>query len=253
MNAVCVIPARLNSYRFQGKSLRLIHGLPMIEHVYRRAKLATLLDEVYVTTPDQEIIETVQAFGGACLPTTDDVRRASDRVAQAAMNMDYDIIVNLQGDEPLVMPEMLDQAVSVAMDDPTLQCVNVVYHADHESARDENEVKVVTDSDDFMMYASREPIPARWLGDKQFLHKIWVGITVFTRDSLKLYASLPSTPLEIIESIDMLRFLEHKVLIKVLTDSQKTQSVDAPEDIAKVEALMLKDAHFPTYSSVATQ
>lgn len=248
MKAVCIIPARLGSYRFPKKPLQPICGLPMIEHVHKRAEMSTLIDEVYVATPDQEIIEVAKSFGGAYLRTTDDVRRASDRVAQAAIDLDHDIIVNLQGDEPLVMPGMLDRAVQTILDDPTLRCVNVVYLADYEHARDENEVKVVTDADDFMMYLSREPVPARWLGDKEFSYKIWVGITVFTRASLELYDSLPSTPLEIIESIDMLRFLEHKVPIKVLTDNKPTQSVDAPEDVRKVEALMLEDELFPAYS-----
>ena len=248
MGTVCLIPSRLNSYRFPRKALHPIRGLPMIEHVYKRAQRATLIDEVYVTTPDQEIINAVEGFGGACVRTTDDVRRASDRVAQAAAGLDADIIINLQGDEPLVMPTMLDRAVKAMMDDSTLQCVNVAYLADYEQAKDENEVKVVADGDDGMMYVSREPIPARWLGDKAFQYKIWVGITVFTKASLDLYASLPSTPLEIIESIDMLRFLEHNVPIRVLTDDRKTQSVDSPEDIGAVEALMADDELFLQYS-----
>ena len=241
MSTACIIPARLNAYRFPRKALHPICGLPMIEHVYKRAQRSTLIDEVYVATPDQEIMDAVSAFGGRCLMTTDDVRRASDRVAQAADSLDHDVIVNLQGDEPLVMPATLDRAVQTIVADPSLQCINVVYHSDHEHARDENEVKVVTDADDFIMYVSREPIPARWLGDKVFSHKIWVGITVFTRASLELYASLPSTPLEIIESVDMLRFLEHRVPIKVITDPQRTQSVDSPADIATVEALAAGD------------
>lgn len=248
--AACIIPARLGSYRFPGKSLHPICGLPMIEHVYKRATFSKLIDQVYVATPDQEIADAVRAFGGACLMTTDDVRRASDRVAQAATGLGYDIIVNLQGDEPLIRPAMLDRAVQSMMDDPPLQCVNVVYLAGYEQAKDENEVKVVTDSQDTMMYLSREPIPAKWLGDKQFDYKIWVGITVFSQASLELYASLPSTPLEVIESVDMLRFLEHKVPIKVLTDDEQTQSVDSPDDIRKVEALMLRDALAPKYCTV---
>lgn len=247
-----MIPARLNSYRFPGKALHLISGMPMIEHVYKRAKLSTLIDHVYVTTPDQEIIEVVEGFGGDWIRTTDDVRRASDRVAQAARDMDCDIIVNLQGDEPLVMPAMLDKAINCIMGDSSIQCVNVVYHSNYDQARDENEVKVVVDSKQNMLYLSREPIPAKWLGDKVFHYKIWIGITVFTKTSLDLYADLPSTPLEIIESIDMIRFLEHNVPIKVLTDDSKTQSVDSPEDIAKVETLMKTDSHFPTYSIMET-
>ena len=126
-----MIPAGLNSYRFPAKALEPICGLPMIEHVYKRAMLSTLIDEVYGTTPDQEIIDVVEDFGGASIKTTDDVRRASDRVAQATSNLNCDIVANLQGDEPLVMPAMLDRAVRFMMDDSTVKCVNVVYRSDY--------------------------------------------------------------------------------------------------------------------------
>ena len=245
--AVCIIPARLGSYRFPGKALHPIYGLPMIEHVYKRATLASQIDQVYVATPNEEIVDAVDRFGGAYIRTTDDVRRGSDRVAQAVAGLGYEIVVNLQGDEPLVRPDTLDRAVRSLAENPELQCVNVVYLADHQHAEDENEVKVVTDSHDFMMYLSREPIPAKWFGDKEFKHKICLGLMVFSKASLELYASLPSTPLEIIESIDQLRFLEHQIPIKVLTDNKETHSVDSPDDIAKVEALMLHDEVARTY------
>ena len=123
---ICIIPARLGSYRFKDKPFADICGKSMLEHVYKRAEMCEMLNEVYVATPNLEIVEHVEAFGGNAIMTTDDVRRASDRVAQASAKIDEaDIIVNLQGDEPLVFPEMIEMAIQPLLDDPSLSCVNL--------------------------------------------------------------------------------------------------------------------------------
>jgi len=239
---VCIIPARLGSYRFPTKPFVDLCGKSMLEHVYKRAKLCELLDEVYVATPNQEIVDHVEAFGGKALMTSDDVRRASDRVAQAAeMIESADIIVNLQGDEPLVFPDMIAKAIQPLLDDPSLSCVNLAKRVNYEEAKNVHEVKVVFDENNEALYFSREPIPSKFMGDKDFPYYIEVCVFPFTNKSLKEFTNLPSTKLEIIESIDMLRFLEHGHRIKIVETDYETYSIDMPEDVEVVRRVMEKD------------
>jgi len=242
MRIVCIIPARLGSYRFKDKPFANICGKSMLEHVYKRASLCKMLDEVYVATPNQEIVDHVNAFGGRAIMTSDDVRRASDRIAEAANKIEKaDIIVNLQGDEPLVFPEMIEMAIQPLLDDPTISCVNLVKRVDFEEAKNIHEVKVVFDENNNALYFSREPIPSKFMGDKKFPYYIEVCVFPFTYKSLMEYTSLPSTQLEDIESIDMLRFLGHGHKIKIVETNYATYSVDIPEDLIIVKKLMETD------------
>jgi 3-deoxy-manno-octulosonate cytidylyltransferase (CMP-KDO synthetase) len=239
---VCIIPARLGSYRFRDKPFVDICGKSMLEHVYKRAALCDMLDEVYVATPNQEIVDHVENFGGKAIMTTDDVRRASDRVAQAAEKIESaDIIVNLQGDEPLVFPEMIKMAIQPLIDDPSLSCVNLAKRVDFDEAKNIHEVKVVCDDQGNAMYFSREPIPSKFMGDKEIPYLIEVCVFPFTKKSLKEFASLPSTQHEIYESIDMLRFLEHGHKIRIVETDYETYSVDVPADLEKVIEVMEND------------
>lgn len=239
---VCIIPARLGSYRFPTKSFVDICGKSMLEHVYKRAKLCKMLNEVYVATPNQEIMDHVEGFGGKAIMTTDDVRRASDRVAQAAEKIEAaDIIVNLQGDEPLVFPEMIEMAIQPLIDDPSLSCVNLVKKVTYEEANNIHEVKVVFNENNEALYFSREPIPSKFMGDKDFPYYIEVCVFPFTSKSLKEFTNLNTTKLEIIESIDMLRFLEHGHRIKIVETDYETYSVDVPSDLEKVREVMKND------------
>lgn len=246
MKSVCIIPARLNSYRFQRKPLALIAGHTMIEHVYRRAALCSDFDEVYLATPDEELRNHVEGFGGKVIMTENACRRASDRVAIAVKSLDYqpDIIVNLQGDEALIRPETLSEVVKAVRTTPDASCVNVVRKSNLEESKDQNECKVVFDSAHYAMYMSREAIPSIWLGDKVFPYYIWIGSSGFTRESLEDYTNLESTPIEIIESIDMLRFLESGRKIKIIETSFDTKSVDASEDLDRASELMQADDLF---------
>ena len=248
MKAVCIIPARLNSYRFQRKPLALIAGYPMIEHVYRRAALCAAFDEVYVATPDEELQQLIEGFGGKVLMTENACRRASDRVAMAVKSLDYqpDVVVNLQGDEALIRPETLAEVVEAVSKHPEASCINVVRKTDLAEAKDMNECKVVSDANAYAMFMSREPIPSIWLGDKVFPYYVWIGSSGFSGESLEDYTNLPSTPLEIIESIDMLRFLESGRKIKMLETPYATKSVDAPEDLTRADELMRADDLFQT-------
>ena len=239
---VCIIPARLGSYRFPDKPFVDICGKSMLEHVYKRAKLCGMLSEVYVATPNKEIEDHVNGFGGKVIMTSDDVRRASDRVAQAAtMIEEADIIVNLQGDEPLVFPEMIEAAIQPLIDDPSLSCVNLAKRVSYEEAKNIHEVKVVFDENQEALYFSREPIPSKFMGDKDFPYFIEVCVFPFTNKSLKEFTKLSSTNLEEIESIDMLRFLEHGHRIKIVETDYETYSIDTPEDVEVVRKVMERD------------
>jgi len=249
MRIICIIPARLGSYRFMQKPFADICGKPMIEHVYKRAALCKLLDEVYVATPNQEIFDAVDGFGGKAIMTSDDARRASDRVAEAALKVpEADIIVNLQGDEPLVYPELIEAVVQPMIDDPTLSNVNLARKVGYDDAVNIHEVKLVFDVNHNAILFSREAIPSKFMGDKEIPYYVQGGIFPFTKESLQDYTNLDSTPLEIIESIDMLRFIENGRKIKVVETEIETYSVDIPSDVDKVVKLMkddkLKDLYY---------
>jgi len=247
-NIVCIIPARLGSYRFKDKPFADICGKSMIEHVYKRAKLCNILKEVYVATPNKEIIEHVESFGGKAIITSDNVRRASDRVAEAAKKIEKaDIIVNLQGDEPLVHPDMIESAINPIITDPNISAVNLVKKVNYKEAKNIHEVKVVFDTAQNTLFLSREPIPSKFMGDKSFPYYIQVCVFPFTYNSLQDYASLDSTPLEIIESIDFLRFIENGRKIKAVETSYETYSVDIPSDLDKVVKIMVHDPLFDLY------
>ena len=245
---VCIIPARLGSYRFPTKPFVDICGKSMIEHVYKRAELCKSIDEVYVATPNIEIRDHVEKFDGKVIMTSDDVRRASDRVAQAAKKIDKaDIIINLQGDEPLVTPEMIDDALKPIIEDPTISCVSLAKKVAYNEAKDIHEVKVVYDNEMNALYFSREPIPSKFMGDKKIDYYIGVCIFPFTYESLMDFTNLKSTPLEIIESIDMMRLIENGRKVKIVLTKNETYSVDVPEDVNKVIEVMKTDQLSKTY------
>lgn len=239
---ICIIPARLGSYRFPTKPFVDICGKSMIEHVYKRAKLCKSIDEVYVATPNIEIQEHVENFGGKAIMTSDDVRRASDRVAQAANIIgDADIIINLQGDEPLVTPDMIDKALQPILDDPSIACVSLAKKVGFEEAKDIHEVKVVFDNQMNALYFSREPIPSKFMGDKKIDYYVGVCVFPFTKDSLDRFTNYKSTNLEIIESIDMMRLIENGEKVKIVITEDETYSIDVPSDVEKTILAMEKD------------
>ena len=240
---VAIIPARMGSSRFPGKPLALILGLPMIEHVYRRTAMCGLLQAVYVATCDEEILEAVEGFGGQAMMTSPLHKRASDRVAEAAQSLGAEIIVMVQGDEPMTVPAMIEQAVAPMLEDPQVQCVNLVKRIESEEEYlDPNTIKVVMDRQGDALYFSREPIPTRRiLGLERIPLFKQVCIIPFRRDLLLTYSQLKPTPLEQAESIDMLRLLEHGYKVRLVETAFETHAVDTPEDLAKVEELMRHD------------
>jgi len=243
MKIVGMIPARMGSSRFPGKPLAMLRGRPMIEHVALRTALSHSLAEVYVATCDDEIAEVVTAFGGRAVMTSDRHERASDRIAEAITHIDADIVVMIQGDEPMVHPGMIDESVAPMLVDSSIPCVNLTAPIEtEEEFLSPNSIKVVMKGNGDALYMSREPIPTRFKNDFKSL-PAWkqVCIMPFRRDALFHFTQLSPTPLEIAESIDMNRFLEHGVPVRMVRTLFTSQAVDTPQDLALVERLMADD------------
>jgi 3-deoxy-manno-octulosonate cytidylyltransferase (CMP-KDO synthetase) len=251
MKAVAVIPARMGSSRFPGKPLAPIAGRPMIEHVYRRVALAEAIDSVYVATCDEEIARESEAFGAEAIMTSAEHERASDRVAEAAGSLDADVVVMVQGDEPLTTPQMVEEALAPLRRDPDVGCSNLIAPiVSEEELRDPNTIKVVRDRQNRALFMSRAPIPtAQGVPFERIEAWKQVCVIPFRRESLFEFAALSPTPLEVAESIDMLRFLEHGRDVHLVETGAGTQAVDTPEDLRLVEALMREDPLLPRYAA----
>ncbi|MBS0424904.1 MAG: 3-deoxy-manno-octulosonate cytidylyltransferase [Proteobacteria bacterium] len=249
MKTIAVIPARMGSSRFPGKPIAKILGRPMIEHIYKRVAMSQSLDATYIATCDEEIREVAEGFGARVIMTSDTHERASDRVAEAVVYLDADLVVMVQGDEPMTHPHMIDTAVAPFKDDPNLGCVNLVRKIEHEADYlDINTIKVVMNQQNDALYMSRRPIPS--LAKSGFADTAaykQVCIIPFRRSTLYQYTHLTPTPLEQLESIDMLRLLEHGMQVKMVPTEFNTQAVDTPEDLARVEKLMAADPLLSQY------
>lgn len=243
LKIVAIIPARMGSSRFPGKPLAPILGLPMIEHVYQRVSMCTMVEAIYVATCDPEICEVVESFGGQVIMTSALHERASDRVAEAVQGVNADIVVMVQGDEPMVHPSMIEQAVVPMLDDSRVQCVNLVAPLkDHEAYQDPNIIKVVMDRHSDALYFSRESIPTSCLIGLEHIPVFkQVCIIPFRRDLLLTYSKLEPAPLEQAESIDMLRLLEYGYKVRLAMTEFETCAVDTTEDLLKVEEQMRRD------------
>jgi len=245
MTTTAIIPARMGSSRFPGKPLAKICGHTMIEHVLRRVSLAKLLDAVVVATCDREIADEVERCGGRAVMTSDKHERCTDRIEEAADQVGGDIIVNIQGDEPFVTPEMIDLAVAPMLNDSSLVCTNLMSRiTDIETLDDPNEVKVVFDLKMDALYMSRAPIPSLKKGGA-FDHA-WKQVCVipFTNAFLHQFSKLEPTPLEIRESVDMMRAIEHGFKVRMVPCLATGLSVDTEGDRADAEKEMADDPLF---------
>ncbi|MFB3070845.1 MAG: 3-deoxy-manno-octulosonate cytidylyltransferase [Nitrospirales bacterium] len=238
---IAIVPARLKSSRFPSKPLARILDLPMVEHVRRRALLCELLDEVYVATCDEAIMNVVLRAGGKAVMTADTHERCTERVEEAMYSLNGDVVAIVQGDEPLLLPEAIRQVVSPFLENDTLVCTNLV--SPIESAKDFDDpdiVKAATDQNGFIMFFSRAPIPYfRQRGACPVYRQ--TGIWAFNVDFLKKYSSLAPTPFEQVEAIDMLRLLEHGYRILAVPTNYETVGVDRAEDVGKVEHILRTD------------
>jgi len=245
--AIGIIPARMGSSRFPGKPLAPILDLPMVGHVYLRSKMSSLLKEVYVATCDSEIADYIESIGGKSILTKKTHERASDRTAEAILKIEQntgekvDIVVMIQGDEPMLNPEMIDESIQAILSSTDINVANLMSTMNSISEfEDKNEIKVVVDLNNYALYFSRKAIPTCNQLEKNSVYK-QVCIIPFRRDFLMKYNSIEPTPLEKLESIDMLRCLEHGYKVKMVLTKFETYSVDTPEDLKKVEQLMKKD------------
>lgn len=243
MKVLALIPARLASTRFPNKPLAQILEKSMLQHIVERVQLCKEIDQVAVATCDQEIIDHVQSLGHQAIMTSNLHERASDRCAEAVTKLEksentkYDIVVMVQGDEPMTDPRMLLDVLKPFTDDPNLQVVNLYADIQLGEFASTNCVKVVMDLVGNALYMSRAPIPVSMDGIERPSGK-QLGLIAFRRQALQKFTELTPTPLEVNESVDMLRFLEHGIKIRMQRTIYRTHAVDIPSDIAEVERLM---------------
>ena len=258
MNIVGIIPARMASSRFPGKPMAPICGMPMIGHVFCRSRLSKILDDIYVATCDSVIFDYISSIGGKAVMTSGSHERCTDRTAETMLKIEeglgnkINIVVMIQGDEPMLRPEMINEAVKPLLDDDSVLVTNLVGDLkDEKEHQDPNEVKVVMDQNMNALYFSREPIPSR----KKFQGRAMpmlkqVCIIPFRRDFLFEFNQMQPTPLEVVESIDMLRILEHGYKIKMVKCGYETHSVDTESDLKFVEKQMANDPIIKNYLPV---
>ena len=241
MKVLCVIPARYASTRLPGKPLALIAGKPMIQHVYERACHAVLPQEVVVATDSKIVADAVKEFGGKVMMTSPDHPSGTDRLAEVALSYpDIDVIVNVQGDEPMIPPEVIDRLAQAFADDNDLNMATLKTLMGEEDYNNPNAVKVVTDQNGYALYFSRSllPYPRNRKGDfKVYKH---VGIYAYRRSFLLSYAAYEPTPLEQIEGLEQLRVLENGQRIKVLESKFQGIGIDTQEDLDAINALFTR-------------
>jgi len=243
VNTICVIPARYASSRFPGKPLVNIGGQPMIERVYKQACRAKNIDEVIVATDDDRIIEVVENFGGTAVMTDSKIPSGTDRAYEAIKTRDTDIVINLQGDEPFVEPELLERLVQVFKDDKIQIATPICKIESDAEYINPNVVKVVKDANGFALYFSRSQIPFfRDLGwelntDNKTSYK-HIGIYAYRKDCLENLTQLEESLLEKAEKLEQLRFLENGYKIYTIVTEYNSISVDTPEDLYMINEMM---------------
>lgn len=255
MKAVAVIPARMESSRFPGKPLAYIHGIPMVGHCYLRTAMCDELLDTYVATCNKEILDYVQSVGGKAIMTSTSHERASDRAAEALIEIEkdlgfqVDVVVMVQGDEPMVTPEMISLALEPFRTNPEVDIVNLMSEMESvDEFEDPNEVKVVVDKNSDAIYFSREPIPSRRKVVDSVKMLKQVCVIPFKRDFLIKFNEMKETELERIESIDMLRVIENGYKVRMVYSADKSFSVDNQADLDHVIREMEADKIRLTYS-----
>jgi 3-deoxy-manno-octulosonate cytidylyltransferase (CMP-KDO synthetase) len=254
MNILGVIPARMAATRFPNKPLARIQGMPMIGHCYFRSKMCSILDEVIIATCDLEVVEYVESIGGRAIMTSDKHERATERCAEALLNLEkdnsnlkYDIVVMIQGDEPLIDPRMIEEVVAPLLDGTRAVSNLMAYLPTQEERSNPNNVKVVSGVNGDALYMSREPLPSKKKYNKDFDAFRQLGLIAFTRKAILNFIALPPSQYEIIESVDMNRFIENGIPIFMSSTKFLADSVDTPEDLKRVDKKMETDLLFINY------
>ncbi|MFA5145407.1 MAG: 3-deoxy-manno-octulosonate cytidylyltransferase [Candidatus Omnitrophota bacterium] len=244
MDVIGVIPARYSSSRFEGKVLADILGKPMIQHVWERARQALLLDDLIIACDDECVAAIAREFGAKVVVTSKSHTCGTDRIIEVINPLDVKIVINIQGDEPLIHPLMIDTAAQALLDDSRISMATVMKKIEtSQELNDPNVVKVVVDKNNFALYFSRAPIPHRAHGS-EVESPVWykhIGLYGYTKDFLFTYKNLPVSNLEKIEKLEQLRVLEEGFRIKVIETKFDTVGVDTPEDLEKVKLCLKKD------------
>lgn len=253
MKVIGVIPARLGATRYPNKPMALIHGMPMVGHCYHRTRLASGIEAVYVATCDEEIAEYVRGIGGSATMTSTNHTRATTRTAEAMEHIEAetgqraDVVVMVQGDEPLILPETIAETLN-HFSDPAVEIVNIMSRLrTYEAFVDKNNVKVVVKQNNDALYYSREPIPSPWRGLEDVPMFMQTGIIAFRRDTLIRFNQMAETRLEQIESVDMNRVLETGGQIRMVPTEAFTIGVDTPQELKDAEELMSDDPTLAQY------
>lgn len=232
-SAIAIIPARYQSTRLPGKPVIEVRGKTLIEHVYRRVEQAGLIERILVATDDERIAQAVQRFGGNVIMTRIDHQSGTDRLAEAAAGLPPDaLVVNVQGDEPMIEPEVIDRAVAAARLGDAEIVTLMTKLTERAAIEDPNRVKVVADRNGFALYFSRSPIPS---SGTTFLH---LGLYVYRSGFLKRLTQLERTPLEIAERLEQLRALEHGFRIRVVEVESASWGIDTPADLERFKSLL---------------
>ncbi len=239
MRVIGVIPARWASTRFEGKVLAAIKGKPMIQHVWERAGTSESLDELVIACDDERIVEAAEQFGAKAILTSSDHPSGTDRIAEAAQSLEGNIVVNIQGDEPLICPTIIDSLVNALKEDESCSMGTVIrVLIKKKELKDPNIVKVVIDGEMNAVYFSRSPIPYNRDVDEEITYYKHIGIYAYRKNFLLSYKDLPKLNLEKAEQLEQLRALEYGYKIKTVITNADTVGVDTPKDLERVEAIL---------------
>jgi len=254
MKIIAIIPARMASSRFPGKPMKLIHKIPMIGHCFIRTSKSKLLTDCYVATPDNSIHNYIKSIGGYSIITSHKHKMCHDRVVEAVKKIEkfkkikYDIILNVQGDLPMVFPDMVDKLIQPLIKSKTVQTTTMVDQIlEKKDFFDSNRVKVVIDKNKDLIFVSREPIPSIKKTKSQFKKYKHVAIRAYRRTFFNIISKLKMTPIEKIEAIDELRILENGFKIRTVFTNRITETVDTQKDLNKVIQMMSKDSLLKKY------
>lgn len=236
MRVIGIIPARWKSERFCGKVIAKLMGKPLIQHVWERAKESHVLEDLIIATDSEEVIRVAKSFGGKAVFTSKDQPSGTDRIAEVVNPIDAEIIINIQGDEPLIHYTMIDGIANALLEDKSIPMATVIKRiTDKHELSNPNVVKAVVDKDGFALYFSRSQIPYIRGENENVCSYKHIGIYAYTKDFLFAYTNFPKSNLEDAEKLEQLRVLENGYRIKTIETDFDTIGVDTPEDLIKVE------------------
>ena len=241
MDVIGVIPARYSSTRFEGKVLADILGKPMIQHVWERARESKVLDDLIIACDDDKVAEVAKNFGAKVIMTSKGHTCGTDRISEVINPLEVKVVINIQADEPLIHPTMIDDVARSLLGDPSISMATVMKKIDNPTiAKDQNIVKVIVDKNNFALYFSRAPIPFYASNSEEATPVYYkhIGLYGYTKDFLFIYKNMPVSRLEKIERLEQLRVLEEGFRIKVIETKYDTIGIDSPEDLNKLKSFL---------------